>query len=166
MLTIENIGVSLAQEVRISVDPPLRRSYESDDGPATPIMSWHIFANGIATLAPRQRIDLPFDIIRERLKDEKLPDRYRFTVDAKGPFGPAPTLRYDVDLGVYRHEYTDELTTHHVATALREIDGVLKWFRQREIGTEARASFEALRHRALETSSPADGSEPTGQPWW
>lgn len=145
VLTIENVGVSLARNIRISADPPLRRSYESGEGPATPIMTWHIFTNGIATLAPRQRIDLPFDIISERLTNDDLPDRYRFTVEAMGPFGQAPTLTYDVDLSIYKHEYIDELTTHHVAKALREINSVLKWFKQQQMGSEAKARFEGSR---------------------
>jgi hypothetical protein len=155
LLTIENIGPSVARDVRILPDPPLRRSYEKEGGPATPIMSWHIFTNGIAMLPPRRRIELPFDIIRERLPKGDLPDRYRFTVEATGPFGPVQTMIYDVDLSVYKHEYVDDLTTHHVAKALREIEDTLSWFRKRQHSADAQERHDAFKA----TLGTADGQE-------
>jgi hypothetical protein len=143
MLTIENIGASLARDVRIAANPPLQRSYETADGPATPIRNWHILTDGIATLPPGQRIELPFDIVRERLANDDLPDRYRLTVDAVGPFGQAPRLTYDIDLSVYKHEYMEDLTIHHVVKALREIRDTLKWFKQQRLAADAKEGHEA-----------------------
>jgi len=131
MLTIENIGPSLARNVKIASEPPLRRSYEKAEGPATPIMSWPIFVNGIATLPPRRRIELPFDIRGARINGD-LPMQYRITVDADGPFGSVPRMEYDIDLNIYDAEYLEEKGAEHVVKPLERIADFFHWYRRRD----------------------------------
>ncbi|GFJ77330.1 hypothetical protein Phou_015100 [Phytohabitans houttuyneae] len=146
MLTIENIGPSVARNVRIASEPPLQRSYEKAEGPATPIMSWPILVNGIATLPPGRRIELPFDMRGARV-DGDLPMQYRITVDADGPFGPVSQMEYDIDLNIYDAEYLEEKGVAHLVKQLERVASFVEWYKRREESEQFREWIASQREK-------------------
>jgi hypothetical protein len=92
VLVIENRGATIARNVRIAFDPPLRsKSYRE-------VSSLRVLQDGIPALPPGRRISWDFESSLSVL-DADLPRRYTVTVDADGPFGPVDQLVYDIDFG-------------------------------------------------------------------
>jgi hypothetical protein len=122
IFVVENIGPSIARNVRLVADPPPIRSFDGPD--QVPMHEWQVFARGIATLTPRRRMVYFFDLGSRRF-DTGLPTQYTFTVTAEGPFGAAPTLVYDVDLAPLRDAWVGQTTLGSVVKALETINGQL-----------------------------------------
>ncbi|MFF0218294.1 COG1361 family protein [Streptomyces vinaceus] len=93
-LTIENLGVSLARDVRISIDPPLRSGMgaEHDSALAT------ILQNPISHIPPRSAIKYSLGVSGPFISDESIEKVYRVSVNATGPYGPVGELSYLIDL--------------------------------------------------------------------
>lgn len=69
-LVIENVGNTVAQDVRLSFDPPLASSLADYD-----LAGSVLIREGIPTMPPRRRIEFLFDISHQRLNTD-LPKRY------------------------------------------------------------------------------------------
>lgn len=99
-LVIENVGPTVARNVRIRFDPPLERVGEASRPHWTPIRESLLLTQGIPLMPPGRRMEWFIDTTHERF-DSDLPMQYTATVDAEGPFGPVETLTYKIDLAVY-----------------------------------------------------------------
>lgn len=106
MLVIENIGPSIARNVRIDVSPPPTRAGDRD-GKA--IHEWGVFTKGIRTMPPRHRMEFFFDVGFRRFTND-VNNAFTFVVNAEGPFGPASELTYEIDLEVMRQTWIGQAT--------------------------------------------------------
>ena len=96
-LTVENLGRTMARDVRISFDKPLtstlRDRRELDKSP--------LFREPIPALPPGKKIRILFDQFTERTKAQ-LPLTYDVKVRYRGPTGKEwPPETYPLDLGMY-----------------------------------------------------------------
>lgn len=84
---IENVGSTLAQDIRIAFDPPIASSLPGYD-----LAGSALLRDGIPTMPPRRRIELLFDISHQRLCTD-LPRRYDVTVSYGNARGRAESRR-------------------------------------------------------------------------
>lgn len=121
-LVLGNTGPTLAQNVRVTIEPPLPagQTYEGSREVAQ-----RRLANGISNLAPGRRVAWSIGIGWDILENENLPV-HRVTVYADGPFGPVPPLEYVVDLNALREIRDDPPgSLHFVRTAIDAVAGRL-----------------------------------------
>ncbi|WP_147312445.1 hypothetical protein [Thermomonospora umbrina] len=111
ILVIENIGPTVARNVRITFDPPLERCAESHPN-MFKIRDSLPMQQGIPAMPPGRRIEWFFDSTQTRLQSD-LPTAYEATVEAEGPFGRVEPLTYRVDLAMYRSIETLSVKTTH-----------------------------------------------------
>lgn len=141
-LVIENMGNTLARNVRISFDPELATT---DEDVSIRLPKSVLLTRGIPTLVPGQRIATPFDRHDVRDKSE-LPSIYEAYVEFDDSEGIHYKDRYTLDLTI-RHGllYIQERGMHDAAKALMEIS---KWgkFRDRlHVWVHDDANEEAAR---------------------
>lgn len=123
-LTVENIGKTLARDVRIAFDPPLRSSMKDND-----LSNSLMLTEGIPSMPPGRRVTALFDLSHDRLS-AGLPLRFRAEVSCKDAHGrKQESLGYTIDLEfLYGLEQVTEYGTHQIADALRKIEkNVAKW---------------------------------------
>ena len=79
---IENIGRTIARNVSVAFDPPLRSSLDTTD---RQIANIDLFTKPLETLAPGKRLDTFFDVgpERDKVRDE-LGDSYAVSVTYQG----------------------------------------------------------------------------------
>lgn len=125
-LVVENIGKTVATQVKVTFDPPLEstQKYDSYD-----LAQSVLVTQGIPTMPPGKRMTGMFDLTHVR-KDSGLPMAYVATVqfsDARGR--PQKPLTYVLDLNVrYGLMHFTEYRVHDAAKALREMrDTMKKW---------------------------------------
>jgi hypothetical protein len=116
VVTIENIGPTMARDLTIAVDPPLV-SASGDD--LTERLQRGL-SRTIPMLPPGRRLKYAFDVASRRFGSE-LPTAYTFTVQAKGPFGDVEPLEYLVDLSSWRETMIGEHPNVKVESALNDI---------------------------------------------
>lgn len=97
LLVVENIGPTVARNVRISCDPPLASGWAPEEGQPDLTRALQDTLARTTMLLPRRRLTFLLDD-RERFQNTELPRVYTFTVNADGPAGPVETLEYTVDL--------------------------------------------------------------------
>lgn len=119
---IENVGNTVAQDVRLEFDPPIASSLDGYD-----LAGSALLCDGIPTMPPRRRIEFLFDISHSRLNTD-LPKRYDAVVsykDSRGrPVAPTP---YILDIGfLFGLEHITQYGVHHAAKSLREIEKHLR----------------------------------------
>lgn len=97
-LVVGNSGSTVAQNIRVTVDPPLptidQLKERADAAQAR-------LASGIQSLAPGRTLVWPLGQGFNLLNDTG-PQAYTFMVNAEGPFGAVPQLTYVVDLSDWR----------------------------------------------------------------
>lgn len=96
-LVVENVGSTMASDVRIEFEPPLASTVGRPWG-------WEestLFTHGIPTLAPNKRIPVFFDSMISRF-DSDLPLTYKATVKYCGPRGKKFTDVQILDLAIYK----------------------------------------------------------------
>ncbi|MER7500524.1 hypothetical protein AB0L05_12125 [Nonomuraea pusilla] len=98
-LVVENVGPTVARNVRITFDPAIETSMDGDDGEG--LADALIFTQGIPHLPPGRKIEVLFDIGWQFFKKD-LPRQYTVTVEADGPYGAVEPLTYLIDLEIYR----------------------------------------------------------------
>ena len=127
-LVIQNVGTTLARDVKIVFTPPLKTSQQGYD-----LAGSTLLREGIPTLPPRRRIAVLFDVSFQRVKTQ-LPMRYDAEVTFKDARGrQQETLRYIIDLGyLYGLQRVDQYGVHHMAKALRDIERTLKGWTGRQ----------------------------------
>lgn len=93
MLVIQNTGVTVAKNVRVTFDPPLASVAMPEFAEEMAVLK-----GAISTLPPGRRIQWFFDISFQLFDSPDAPRCYTVTVNADGPFGPVEELTYDIDL--------------------------------------------------------------------
>jgi len=147
-LIVENIGATIARDVAITFDPPLKSSmhdYEIADSP--------LLTEGIPTLPPGRRIEALFDISFLRLKTD-LPMRYDATISFCDAFGrKQEPLQYIIDLHhLIGLEYNQKLGLQDIAKSLKEINSTMKaWSGSRGLHVWVRDEDAKLLRDAIET---------------
>lgn len=93
---LRNDGPTVAQNVRVAVDPPIARTNVSSafgdlaDLPA--------FRSGMASLPPGREMRWSLGPATEIVATGTL-GQHRVTIDFDGPFGPVPRFTYEIDFG-------------------------------------------------------------------
>lgn len=114
VLTITNIGTSIARNVRIKAPNEMLRS----DG--TKMHEWAVFTEGIKTMPPGHKLQFFFDVGFQRYKG-RFPMSYAFVVDCEGPFGAAPQASYEVDLTPYKGAWAAPTTLDSVVKQIGKV---------------------------------------------
>ncbi|MFJ6480413.1 MULTISPECIES: hypothetical protein [unclassified Streptomyces] len=96
VIVVENIGSTIARNVRIEVDPPLESGWGED---LTEALA-RVFSRTFPVLPPRRRLEFLLDE-QERFQNTDLPTAYAFTVRCEGPYGPVEDMEHVVDFGTY-----------------------------------------------------------------
>ena len=141
-LVIENVGATLAKNVRFQFDPELVSSMDTDGGYG--LSKSVLFTHGIPALPPGKRISALFDVSHKRL-EAGLPPTFRVTVHSEDAQGRAQEpLEYVLDLNFrYGLRRVDVKTVHDVAKSMKEIekavgrwtqhfDGIRVWVRDED----------------------------------
>ncbi|MGW4909677.1 hypothetical protein [Streptomyces sp. NPDC004270] len=158
---VENMGQTLAKNVRIVVDPPFSSTL---DDTGFPLMDAPLIAQGIPSLPPRKRIAALFDTMPERQATD-LPSRYTATVhfeDARGR--QQEPLTYILDLSVRRKLLSvSEYGLDDGVKALREMSKTLKEMRS-ELTRERQRQAAIERARGEARSDDRAVPAPAGDP--
>lgn len=120
---IENSGPTVATDVRITIDPPLKASSDRFQ-----VDQYHAFADAIPSLPPGRVMAYYYGRSDELLADEQVPRQHKIRITGMGPFGPMPTLEYVLSLEDLRHrEAITPGTLHQIREAIDEVaKGVAK----------------------------------------
>ena len=121
-LVVENVGTTLARDVRFEFTPGLATSMKDND-----LANSALVREGVRFLPPRHRISVLFDLSHDR-RNSGRHMRYQVTVRYRNFRGrEQEPLSYVVDLEhLYGPHLVTEYGVHHAATALREIAALLK----------------------------------------
>jgi hypothetical protein len=119
-LVFENVGRTLAKNVRFSFDPPL---VSSQGGEGYDFESSVLLTQGIPAMPPGKRFEALFDLSHDRLK-ANLPMTYTVKVDSQDAYGRnQDTLEYILDLNFrYGIKRVESKTIHDVAKSLHAIE--------------------------------------------
>jgi len=124
LLTISNIGTSLARNVRFEFNPALGSTWSY-----VPFDELKMFRDGIATLAPGKVIRTIFDISHQRWeRREELPDVYEARIQYTDEQGKRPfDETMHLDLGIYWNlAQVDRRGIHDVHERLKDIRNEMK----------------------------------------
>lgn len=119
-LVVGNSGPTVATDVHVFIDPPLRAIEQLRDRVQT---AQELLADGIKSLPPGRTLVWPLGQGFSLLAGDG-PHLHTFTIEAEGPFGKVPSLAYDLDLSDWRgaiHRPAGSL--HQVAKAIEELAG-------------------------------------------
>jgi hypothetical protein len=94
-LVVGNSGPTVAEKVRVKVDPALPASDHYREGVKT---AQAILIEGIESLPPGRTLVWGLGHSGDLMYNDKIPQSYKFTVTANGPFGQVPALTYIVDM--------------------------------------------------------------------
>jgi hypothetical protein len=124
LLVVENLGHTVAHDVKITIDPPLRTTF--DDGRGN---DWGPLSEGIPTLVPGQRMTHFVESALQRASRPDLPSRSVATVTCRSDFGKPDGLNesFILDFDVWKNtHYVRRRTIHDVGESLDTIAKRLK----------------------------------------
>ncbi|MEU0674423.1 hypothetical protein ABZ330_16280 [Streptomyces sp. NPDC006172] len=111
---IQNTGPTMARDVQLSIDPPLR----STQGEESDANLNRAVTRKISVLPPGRQLMFMLDV-GHRIFSSDLPRTYTVVVNSAGPFGPIEPLTYIIDLDVLRDSLLNreslEWSTHVIA---------------------------------------------------
>lgn len=149
VFVIENIGPTLARDVQLSVDPPLRTTLGAE---REAILNQAV-TRKIAALPPGRRLPFVMDV-GHKVFSSSLPLLYTVKVEATGPFGIMAPLTYVIDLEILRSTELDtdslEWSTHVLAEQSK------KSARSQEHQADA---LRSLARHVIETSAQTHEEE-------
>ncbi len=125
-LTIQNVGATMARNVRIEFDPPIERAIEKGERVGR-LANSALITDGLPTLPPGKEIRTFFDMSFERVSSE-LPTKYRVRTTYEDFRGRRlQPDEYVLDLGMYKDlEFIVRKGSHEAAKALEEIHKEMK----------------------------------------
>lgn len=130
-LTIENVGRTVASDVLLSFDPPLRSSFDREG--EAPVRDLSLLSRPIATLPPGKKFEVLFDVGPQRAGAD-LDNEYLATVLYDGnPPGAKEPKRYKstyvLDIGLlWGLEYTVRRGTKDIYEQIKRLtDEARKW---------------------------------------
>lgn len=121
VVVIENIGPTVARNVRISCDPPPVSGWGDD----LTEMLQRALSRSIPMLPPGRRLEFLLDN-QDRFKNSDLPTAYTFTVESEGPGGPVEPLEYVVDFGTWAESLMKNRPTKQIEDKLGKIQNAVK----------------------------------------
>ena len=122
-LTIENVGRTIAHDVRLAFDPPLASTLSKP----WPWEESTLFRSGIPTLVPGKRISVNFDSVISRFESD-LPLAYRVEVSYRGYGKRRFEDAYVLDLGLYKGTTPPPKGIPEVVERLKGLhDEIKKW---------------------------------------
>ncbi|MFF5924188.1 hypothetical protein ACFY8C_38570 [Streptomyces flavochromogenes] len=114
-LIVENIGSTVARNVRISADPPIETSF----GEQATVDLQTVLARVYPMIPPGRRLEFLFD--GPSRFNGALPMAYTFTVHCEGPFGPVEELEYLVDIATLAESSVGQRPLKRVEQELERI---------------------------------------------
>ncbi len=157
VFSIENIGPTLARDVQITIDPPLRTTRGEERDAAIN----RAITRKIPTLPPKRTLLFNLDA-GFKFFDSDLPLLYTVTVDSFGPFGKVETLTYIIDLEVQRSTGLDreslEWSTHVMAEQAK------KSTKAQEEQADALSFLAEQMRNELESRRAVDAESPSLDP--
>lgn len=151
MLVVQNLGSTIARNIRVTFDPPLRSVAKPDFGDE--VDGLH---RPISALLPGRKVQWFFDVGFRIFEAPEAPRRYTATVEADGPFGPVDELTYDIDLNELRESDAAAPVPKRIADELRKAREALE-----KIAREQAPVGQVISPRSLpggRTSPPMRGS--------
>lgn len=159
VVAIENIGPTVARNVRIACDPPLVSGWGQD---LTELLQ-RALSHTHPMLPPGRRLEFLFD------KDDRfqsdLPTAYDFTVHADGPYGPMEPLQYIVDFSTWADALRTERPTYKIEEKLgaigehlKDLTAVYKTANGSALRDEQAHRREQLRQHAQRRSDTRNGT--------
>lgn len=121
VVVIENIGPTVARDVRISCDPPLVSGWGDD----LTEMLQRALSRTIPMLPPGRRLEFLLDK-QDRFENSDLPTAYTFTVESEGPSGSVESLEYVVDFGTWAESLMKNRPTKQIEDKLGKIQDAVK----------------------------------------
>jgi hypothetical protein len=142
-LVVENVGKTLAKDVRITFDPPVETTVKDND-----LTKSVLLREGIAALPPGRRIETLFDLSHDRL-EQKLPMRYEVSVSFRDYRNNLQeSLPYTIDLTyLYDLEPLGEKTMHDLIGEVGKLRGELEKFHSNTQGLLVRRPTDVRRAR-------------------
>jgi len=142
-LVVENVGKTLAKDVRITFDPPLTTTVKDND-----LTKSVLLREGIAVLPPGRRIETLFDLSHDRL-EQGLPMSYEVSVSFRDYRNrQQESLPYIIDLTyLYDLEPLKENTMHDLVGEVSKLRGELEKFHRHTQGLLVRRPSDVRRSR-------------------
>ncbi|MFI2620423.1 hypothetical protein [Streptomyces sp. NPDC018584] len=163
VLSIRNIGPTLARNVRITATPDLASSHS----PKVTEALQRVLARTIPMIPPGRRLTYFFDTDQRFRSD--LPMAFDFTVRADGPAGDVEPLHYNVDLSVYGEALVGQRPTKFLEERLKKLEKPLtklakdyRTVHQSAIHAEGQQRIDEWRRRQEELwpgSTNSDGAD-------
>ncbi|WP_158009917.1 hypothetical protein [Carbonactinospora thermoautotrophica] len=161
---VKNIGQTLAKNIQIAFDPPLRSTLDNEDGTGPSKSS--ILTEGIPSLAPGQEYRMLLEHGPQRYERTDLERSYRVRISFEDRHDRRDAYDYVVDFNTwFGLEQVTVYGVHHIAKALREIEREHKKWRAHTRGLlvygldeedyreRSRQQIEKLRHLREENRS-------------
>jgi hypothetical protein len=170
-LRVENIGQTLARDVKFTFDPPLKSVMDAKADDDEVLADSPLVKEGIPTMPPGMKIERIFDVVTLWENGEPPVRRYDVEVNYSDRRGqPQEPLRYPIDFGPFLSgTFTLRKSPHDGVKALLGIEKILKgWTDGKGLGVWARdGDAKDAEHRrrvaerlARQKGQPGDGSEP------
>ncbi len=119
ILIVKNEGPTVATGVTIAFDPPLPESWRAGELPVGP-------SGPLASMPPGRHMRWNLGASFDMLADD-LPQRFRVTINGRGPYGPFGPLQYHLDLADYKEASgIAPGTLHGVTEAVKSLTEVLQ----------------------------------------
>ncbi|MEU3430497.1 hypothetical protein [Streptomyces gardneri] len=154
---IENIGSTVARNVRITADPPIESSF----GEESTAELQTALARVLPMIPPGRRRELIFD--GPGRFGSALPMTYTFTVRCEGPFGPMEDLEHVVDINTLAESAIGQRPLKTIEQSLGKIRDELKGLAAAyeksnapAIREEKERVMQAYRERQAERAARAD----------
>jgi hypothetical protein len=130
-VVIGNSGPTVAEKVRVKVDPPLPSIEQMR---ARVQIAETILADGIESLPPGRVLQWPLGQAFNLVNVQGVPQSYKLTVTANGPFGAVPALTYIVDMGNWRESLDRPAgNLHQVALAVNSLGNQISALRVNDV---------------------------------
>lgn len=160
LLVIENAGPTVARNVRISCNPPLKSGWApvGDEPDLTQVIQ-QVLARTIPMLPPHRRLTFLLDS-RERFQNTELPRMYTFTVNADGPAGAVETLELTVDLDAVAWALLEGRPTKQLETKLGKIEQAVLALRPSDRPSSPTGTLPGRLGRQRPSSAQSDAARP------
>ncbi|MGP3633873.1 hypothetical protein ACTU45_10980 [Streptomyces sp. 24-1644] len=158
VVLIENVGPTVARNVRITATPEL----ESSLGATETSELRQALERAIPFMPPGRRLAYFFDT-NNRWRSG-LPMVFEFAVESTGPYGPMETTRYLVDLNVLGAHILSERPTKKVEDEVQQVRTLLKTFGDNYEAANLLAIREAAALRRDERARRREAMTPRPAP--
>ena len=120
-LVIGNSGPTVAKKVRVKTVPPLPATAQFRKGVQAAQV---ILTDGIESLPPGRTLVWGLGSAPELMYGDKIPQSYKFTITADGPFGKVPALTYIVNMKNWRE--SQDIPAGSLFELTREVERLRK----------------------------------------